>query len=257
MVMDQTLIKKLIEAGMSEAEARVYVALLSRPSMSIQEIANLSEVPRSTVLIALERFVGNGVVDEYVYGKRRNFVVSSPQMVEHYIDDKINNLTLQKASLSQLVSSIKDAHFLTRSQGMQMEILKGESGFKDLYQRTLVLKKGEEILRISVDAKKFFFLPDFLKNYSQSKNKLGIKTRLLIPEGEMAKTVKRRDHEDLRETRFLSKKVYNPDSAITIWGEYVALTVWDENLETIVINSKQAVDIFKSVFELLWINAKK
>ncbi len=255
--MDQTLIKKLVEAGMSGAEARVYVALLSRPSMSIQEIADLSEIPRSTVLIALDRFVSNGVIDEYTYGKRRNFVVSSPQMVEHYIDDKINNLALQKASLSKLVSNIKDAHFLTKSQAMQIEILKGENGFKELYQKTLELKKGEEILRISVDAKKFFFLPEFLKDYSQAKNKRGIKTRLLIPEGDMAREVKKRDYEDLRETRFLSKKLYNPDSAISIWKDSLAITAWDENLETIVVKSQQAVDIFRSMFELLWLNAKK
>lgn len=255
--MDLNLVKKLIAAGMSDTEARVYVALLARPSMTIQEVSDMAGLPRSSVMLALERFSTNGVIDEYVHGKRRNFVVRDPKMIEHLVDDKMKDLELQKANLSNLISNIKNSHFLTTAKGAQIEILKGESGFKDIYERTLKLKKGQEILRISVEAKKFFFYPDFLKKYLTEKNKRGIKTRLLIPEGEMAKDVRNRDNFDLRETRFLSKKLYDPNCAITIWSDFVAFTVWDENLETTVIKSKQVVDILRSVFELLWLNAKK
>lgn len=253
----RNLTKELIDAGMSEAEAAVYTALLASPSMSIQEITDKVGIPRSTVVLALEKLTRTGVVNEFVYGKRRNFAVRSVEAVEHYIDDAEKEIQARRANLGQLISGLRQAHFLTSSSVLEIEVLKGEEEYKNVYRRILKLKPGSEVLRIDVESEKFIFARDFFKEYSREKNKKKIKTRLLLPESPLGRGVRERDKQGLRETRFLSHAVYNPDSAIVLFDATVAITVWDENLETVVIQSKQVVDIFRSMFELLWINAKK
>lgn len=241
---------------MSQAEADIYIVMLSRPSMTIQEIAKYSNLPRSTVVVALEKLARLGVIDEYTHGKRRNFVISSPRAIERYVEDQERSVSARKAQLGNLITDIQELHFLQISRGSKIEILKGEQGFKDLYNKTLDLKRGEEILRLSIEAEKFVFYPDFLRKYCQEKNKKGIKTRLLIPESKLGIDVRKKDADDLRVTRFLNKKLYNPKMAIAIFGNYVSLTNWDETLETTLIESAETVDIFRSVFELLWLNSK-
>ncbi len=257
MAMDQVLIKKLIEAGMSEAEARIYLTLLQNPSMSIKEVVRAIQLPRSTIVVALQKLSSTGAIDEYIQGKRRHFVIRDPKTISNYVTEEEKLLQLHRASLNNLVPSLGNMHFLKATKGINIETLSGEKGFKELYLRTLKLKKGDEILRISVESEKFVFFPDFLHKYSVDKSKKGIKTRLLIPESKLARISKKRDAEDLREKRLLPRNMYNPDASIVIWGEYASITIWDQNLESTIIKSKQLVDILRSMFELLWLNAKK
>ncbi len=255
--MTQQLVKKLIDSGLSEAEALVYAALLPRPSMTIQEVTNYVAIPRSTVVLALEKLVRVGVIDEYTQGKRRNFVVQSPESIQRYIDEQEKAIEAKKAKLGDLITNIRQFHFLGSATGAKVEILKGEKGFKEAYQRTLSLKRGQEILRLGVEASKFVFLPDFLKEYVAEKNRRGIRTRLILPDDPLGRETKRNDKKDSRETRYLAKKSYNPDVQVIIWGDTVSLMTWDESFETIVINSPAVVDIFTSVFEMMWKQASK
>lgn len=255
--MSQDLKKQLISAGFSETEAQVYLALLPQSAMTVQELTNVTDLPRSTVALALEKLVRAGVINEYVYGKRRNFVVQSPEDVIRYAEAAEAELAVQKSSLTALVGLVKHHHFLQAVSGIKVEILKGADSLKDIYERTLAVKKGDEILRLGVEAEKFVFIPEYLRTYRLEKNRRGIKTRLLIPESPMGKEVCKHDDEDKRETRLLPRSVYSPDAAIVIWNNTLAMTIWNDRLETIVIESKSLVDIFRSIYELLWKSVKK
>ncbi|MCX6793076.1 MAG: hypothetical protein NTY12_03540 [Candidatus Falkowbacteria bacterium] len=251
------LTEKLVNSGLSKAEAEVYVILLSHPSMTINEIAKYSGLPRSTAVVAIEKLSKLGVIDEYVHGKRSNYVISSPKAIERYVEDQERTIVARKAQLNNLVTDIQKLHFLQSAKGAQVEILKGELGFKELYNRTLELKKGQEILRFGVEAEKFVFYPEFLRDYYKEKNKRGIKTRLLLPESKLGIEVSKNENKANRETRLLSKKLYNPDLTIVVWGEYVSFTTWNETLETVLIKSEENVNMMKALFEMLWLSAKK
>jgi len=253
----QNLTEKLVNSGMSKAEAVVYVILLAHPSMTMNEVAKYSGLPRSTAVVAIEKLAHLGVIDEYVHGKRKNFVISSPKAIERYIEDQERSIIANKAQLSGLITEIQNNHFLQQAKGSQVEILKGEQGFRELYNRTLKLKKGEEILRFGVEAEKFVFYPEFLREYDKEKNSKGIKTRLLLPESKLGIEVSKNENKAHRETRLLAKKLYNPDLTIVVWGEYVSFTTWNEVLETIVIKSEENVNMMRALFEMLWLSAKR
>jgi len=251
------LTEKLVNSGLSKAEAEVYVALLSHPSMTINEIVKYSGLPRSTAVVAIEKLSHLGVIDEYAHGKRSNYVISSPKAIEKYVEDQERLVMANKAQLSSLITDIQKLHFLQQAKGAQVEILKGEQGFKDLYNRTLELKKGEEILRFGVEAEKFVFYAEWLKTYVKEKDKRSIKTRLLLPESKLGQEVSNNEDRTSRETRFLNRKIYNPNQMIVVWGEFVSFTTWNESLETLVIKSVETAAMMKSLFEALWIGAKK
>lgn len=251
------LTEKLVNSGLTKAEAEVYTILLSHPSMTMNEIAKYTGLPRSTAVVAIEKLSRLGVIDEYIHGKRSNYVISSPKAIERYVADQERAVLANKAQLSGLITDIQKLHFLQQANDSQVEILKGEEGFKELYNRSLALKKGQEILRFGVEAEKFVFYPEFLKNYDKEKNKKGIKTRLLIPESKLGYEVAKNENKLNRETRLLNRKIYNPDLTIVVWGEYVSFTTWNETLETVVIKSQENVTIMKALFEMLWNIAKK
>jgi len=249
--------KKLETLGFSESEAQVYLAMLPRGSMSIQEITEACGLPRSTVALVLEKFLESGVIKSYTRGKRRQFFAENTDNLMNFLVKEEREIRLKKLNIQKLLPDLDMLHFLKANESIQARFLQGEEGLKNLYNETLKLKNGSEILRISVLAEKFTVIPDFLKGYVKLKNKKNITTKLLIPESALGKIVKAGDSEDMRETRFLSKDLYDPSGQIAIWGEKVSFTTWDKGLNTIIIENKFFSEMMQMIFINLWNCSKK
>jgi len=252
----EDLKENLIKLGLTKAEIEVYFYLLSHGSQSIQEITKETKLPRSTINLTIEKFLADNIVRFYMVGKRKNYVIEDPENLINLITKQEREMQLKKAAFQQLLPKLDTIHFLKSQGDIKVEFLEGEEGFKKQYLKTLELKKGQEILRFGVSSEKFTILPEFLREYRDEKNKKGIRTRLLLPEGELAKMVQGDDKNDLRETRFLDKKTYDPKGMITIWDNKLSFTAWDKKLKTIIIDSEPMAEIMRSIFETCWKSEK-
>lgn len=59
--MSEALIKELMDLGLNSYEAKVYLALLERDSLTVSEISRLSQVPRARAYDILENLLANGL----------------------------------------------------------------------------------------------------------------------------------------------------------------------------------------------------
>lgn len=80
MLSGQETIRALMRMGMSEYEARAYIALVGLVSGTAAEISSVSQVPRSKVYDVLKRLAGNDYV-EIIPGRPLRFRVVSPTEV--------------------------------------------------------------------------------------------------------------------------------------------------------------------------------
>jgi HTH-type transcriptional regulator, sugar sensing transcriptional regulator len=83
-----TLVEKIKQLGFTDYEARCYLALLERGSMTVSEVAKLAEIPRSNAYEAMERLLAKGMCVS-IPGKTRCYSASNPEI-------------LREKSLSQL-----------------------------------------------------------------------------------------------------------------------------------------------------------
>ncbi len=247
---------KLKKLGFSEAESLVYIFMIKNGASSIQTITDAIEIPRSTINISVDNLVKNGLVSFFTRGKRKNYVPRELDSLMNYLIPEEQAIQNKKRAVLSLVPDLESIFYLQSKNSGNVEFMEGEDGFKNLYNMTLSCK-DKEILRISVAGEKFNFIPDFLKEYVEKKNKKGIKTRLILPNTDFSLSVKDGDSKDKRETRFLDKSVFNPDIAIAIWDNNVAMTVWDKSLKTTLLKSEIYANFFKSIFNILWSNSKK
>lgn len=74
-------IKKLIELGMNEREARLYIALLRTPEATPAQLHRISGVPRTKTYETLERMVVAGFCRERQEGRRKFFRATRPSAV--------------------------------------------------------------------------------------------------------------------------------------------------------------------------------
>ena len=59
--MNKELIEEIQKLGLNSYEAKVYLALLERASLSVSEVSKLSKVPRTRVYDVLNDLVTNGL----------------------------------------------------------------------------------------------------------------------------------------------------------------------------------------------------
>ena len=244
--------------GLTPAEAEVYLFLLNGGVASAQEITKAIKLPRSTIVLAINNLLEQELIYYYIKGKRKNFVAQDPEMLINIVRKKELEFNLKKTEIRKLIPELQNIGIIRPAEDIKTEIFNGEEGFKKAYNLTLAQKKGGEILRFGISSAKFTVLPDFLRGYVKAKNKKLITTKLLLPEDnkDLLRSVMADDHNDLRETRILDKRLYNPNGNIAIWNDCVAFISWEKNLSVVLIKNKSIAEMLRMIFNTCWQSAK-
>jgi sugar-specific transcriptional regulator TrmB len=85
------------ELGFSEYEAKCYIALFERSSLSVNEVAKLSGIPRPSAYDVLEKMLAKGLVS-ITPGKTKRYSVSNPRLLK---DVSINSLESELKELDR------------------------------------------------------------------------------------------------------------------------------------------------------------
>jgi sugar-specific transcriptional regulator TrmB len=249
-------LKKL---GFTKAEVEIYLALLAGGSLAVQHLVEATKLPRTTIVLALDKFLEENIASYYVKGKRKYFVVRDPAQLLNLLTRKESEIYLKKMQIEKIIPELEALHYLKSQGAIETEFLQGEEGFKKIFNATIDQKKKGEILRFGVDPKMFNVLPDFLKEFVKEKNKKLITTKLLLPNSdpEFIKAIKGEDKNDLRETRALDPEIYNPPGNIAIWEDNVAFIAWDKDLHIMHVKNRLFYQMMRMIFMACWESAKK
>jgi len=75
--------------GFTEYEARCYLALFERESLSVSEVANLAKVPRPKAYEVLKRLLARGLIVS-LPGKKSKYAASDPQLFRQISHETLN-----------------------------------------------------------------------------------------------------------------------------------------------------------------------
>lgn len=96
-----SLINELTKIGLSDKEAKVYLATLELGQSSVQEIGKKAEVNRATTYVILNSLITKGLASTYSKDKKTYFMAESP-------DNVITVLELQKKALEEKQKHIQE-----------------------------------------------------------------------------------------------------------------------------------------------------
>jgi sugar-specific transcriptional regulator TrmB len=98
---NSALIEKIRQLGFSEYEARCYLALLERESLTVSEISRLAEIPRPNAYEALEKLMAKGIVVS-IPGNMKRYAASDPWFLrEKSLENLDNSLEAELESLEE------------------------------------------------------------------------------------------------------------------------------------------------------------
>tara|TARA_Y100000310_G_C20656854_1_gene802423 strand:- start:1129 stop:1824 length:696 start_codon:yes stop_codon:yes gene_type:complete len=229
--------QELKEAGLTDNESKVYLALLDLGPSLAGQISRKTGLHRRTVYDVTEMLIKKGLIGYILKNNRRLFQASNPERILEILEEKQN-------LLQPLVDSLSEKFTKTKTKE-ETNFYKGKEGLKNIFQDQLSYK---EVLILGASSKAYEVLQFYFKWYDKARKEKRIKTRIIAQD----KKIKRIP---LAEIKYLPEKYQNPVS-VNIYGDKTAIILWATEPVAILIKNKEITEGYKNYFELMWKIAK-
>lgn len=243
------MIDKLKNLGLSDNEARVYMAMLELGSGTVLEISAKAGVNRPTTYVQIESLKKMGLVSTQTKGKKQLFIPESPDQLEFLIDRERKAIEEKKKELEQALPELVNIFNLS-GEKPQIRSFEGKEGMMKMQDEFLKSKTKEVVGFTSTDGILKIF-PDHVKNYASRRVQKGIHARTIYTDSRGA-ILKRNDEEMLREAKYVSPDKFPFKSDISIYDDNIAISAMEGKAVGVLITHKELASSFKALFNLLW-----
>jgi sugar-specific transcriptional regulator TrmB len=241
--------KRLSEYGLTEAEARVYLALLQTGRAKSGAVMKATGLQSSTVYNALPSLVQNGLVSFVHMGKVKHFSAEPPESLQFFLEEK-------KRKLGEMMPLLKRMEAAGKQEQKSARVFEGFKGlriaFNDVY---LTMKPGEEycffqVSQSDLERKRIWL---FFRNWHLRRSAKGIRVKgLAVKEARNAM----RGIYDLPHTRVRFVDEFLP-TAMVVYKDKVLLLDLSDPPSAFLIHSSKVAESFRSFFDLKWKAAKE
>ncbi len=231
----------LTKIGLTEKEARLYLACLELGSGTVLQISRKSDVPRGSCYDVLEEMLEKAYVSQL--HKEGSLVYSpvDPEVLLKRLEDNRRHFELALPELKGL--------FHKQAQP-RVHYFEGIEGIKRVYADTLTATT--EILNYTNSAEVRLHWSAYDEEYILKRCEKKIFLKCIAPNDACGHEVKQNDDTSLRETRLLSSKDFRFTNEINIYDNKVAITSFHGELIAILIESKEIADTQRDIFKMAW-----
>ncbi len=243
------MLNKLKHLGLSENEAKTYMAMLELGPSVVVEISRKAQINRPTTYVQIESLKKKGLVSAQSKGKKQIFIAESPDKLELLLDNELRNIEGKKAELDNFIPELLSL-FNTSGQRPSVKFFEGKEGILAL-QREFLKTDDATIYGITSLDNVFEVFPEFEKSYTSKRvqKKIPSKTIYTSSKGPILKAT---DESSLRESKFIEQDKLPLGVDITIFKDKVAIIALKGQISGTLIEHKEVADSFRTIFQLIW-----
>ena len=243
------MLERLKNIGLSDNEAKVYMAMLELGPSPVVEIARKAEVNRPTAYVQIESLKKKGLVSTQTKGKKHLFIAESPSRLEFYLDSELKDVEQKKDELGKVLPDLEKLYASTGSRP-SVRFFEGKEGLKAM-QDILLKSRVAEILGLSSLDSLLKVFPRHLEEYSPERVKKGIRSRFIYSYSG-GPVLKESDEKMLRNSRFVASDKMPFSSDITVFGNSVSIVSFEGKISGVVIEHPEISKSFRQFFEFMW-----
>lgn len=244
--------ESLIEIGLSDKEAGVYLALLELGKGTVSEISRKANINRTTGYDILDTLSAKGLVSISGKEPKQEYSAEKPDRLENFIASEIKKKHEALRKTESLIPELNLLHNITGRP--RVRFYEGSEGLVEVYEDTLT--SHEPIRAFATVDDMHAALPNYFPKYYKRRAGAGIGIRAIIPRTETGLERGRHDKEEMRESAFVPKDEYYFSPEINIYDNKVMIASLREKLG-IIIESAEIADAMKKIYELAWAEAKR
>ncbi len=241
----------LQKIGLSDKEAKVYVAALEVGADTAQNISARANVNRATTYVAIKALTGLGFLSTFEKGKKQYFSALNPERLASLYDRGHAELEEKRLQIDRLIPELKQIHSAS-GEGSRVKYFEGKEALMAMVKEFYKEMKGGVILSISpIDLVREVFSKEDLDKLQAWRASKDIKVRGLYTYEKGALPEKN----DLSAKR-IDRDKFPLKSDISIYGNSVRIVTFGEKPSGIAIEDKNFADTLRSIFELAWEGAQ-
>jgi len=244
-------IEAMINMGLTEKEAKAYLALLPLAKATAYTIATRSGLKKPTAHVILDNLVSKGFALKIPFKRIHYFIAKSPKECLTIAQEKIS---IAENMLPELMASQKKS-----DEKASVSYYEGLDGIKEMYGQLIkTMKNKPENKR---DFVAFFAhqkdTPEFLQRYwlksNEELNNNKIKRRAVTTfDKSIQKYLEKETMKNFGlEMKALSEKDYSSNISIEIYENFTQI-ISHRHIQGILIENKDIANVMKQIFYLVW-----
>ncbi len=245
MAKDQKIINSLMEFGLAENEASVYLTSLSLGATTILRLSRYSEIKRTTVYEIVGSLEKKGLMKKEIHGLKTLYAPEHPERLE-------NTLETKRTLLTKVLPEL-EGKFHLKSTESSIKYYEGLNAIKNVYDDLLKDLKPHDFYYAVSNTTEWQGLDNdyFMKNHVEKRVDLGVTINLLFVDSEIARHRKKTERNYSENVRLLPKDAnIHVDMVITPYK--LVMFQLHEPLVALVLENKTMINTQKELFELLW-----
>ncbi|PIR94025.1 hypothetical protein COT97_03410 [Candidatus Falkowbacteria bacterium CG10_big_fil_rev_8_21_14_0_10_39_11] len=244
------MLKELQDFGLSEKEAKVYVAALELGRATVQQIAAKSKVNRATTYVQLESLKDQGLVTQIIQDKKTFFVAERPEKVLNLIEKQKNDILFKEKEFNKVLPNLK-AIYNVDEDVPEVRYYEGEDAV-NLYREELIKSKHSFFYSIAPILNDYEMKPEIEDAYHRMIKSIKDYKSIYVAAKrypDIEAFAKKYKHFTLK---YIPIEKFNIKTEIAVFDD----KLWMNNLEgkprAVLIQDKIMAASYKLVFERFW-----
>lgn len=235
----------LLELGLNEKEARLYLAAIKSGAGTAQVLALESGIKRATVYSCIDSLIAKGLLHTEINGVRKLFIPEPPEKLTTLLEQK-------KQALTNLLPQLTQQYLHASPHKSNIKIYHSLSGIKSVYDHILEgLTANDEYLVIS-DRQKWYSLdPIYFENFRKKRDNLGLTVKLIVKH-HIKNTADKANAKKTTEKIKLLPIHIDLNTSMVILPNKVIITQTIEPLLTVLIENQSICEMNKTLFNVIW-----
>jgi len=232
----------LVQIGLSEKEAQVYLAGLELGQFTMAAISAKSEVKRPTCYLIIEQLIQLGLVSKSPQAKKMTYIAESPDRLEHLIKGKY-------AKLKEALPHLKSVNTRLKTKP-EIRFFKGRRGVEAVYNDVLTDRPKHVSSILNADLLFGVTGKDFLDEWVKNRTNSGIKVDTMMTVSKNMDYYYQSDPKLLRTVTHLPNEM-DLGGALWFYGDKVAFVSGKRDDFSFVVQSKEFYKTIYSIFKLI------
>jgi HTH-type transcriptional regulator, sugar sensing transcriptional regulator len=238
----QQLLEKL---GYHPYEASIYLAALELGEATVSELAHKTEMPRTSVQEVLMQMQKKGMISSYTKQTHKYWLAENPEKL-------LAGLKENEETFRNMIPELQALRPTGSDDKPQVRVYTGVNEIK-LIMDDIIETKHHMLALISWDDWTNFFGQEYIRDFIERRYKHFLKIKVITPRTPLAFELKKKDQEQLRQTRFLPDSIDLKRISNFIYGNKIAIISLNKKEPTGILIEDPAVVYGNTLyFENLW-----
>jgi HTH-type transcriptional regulator, sugar sensing transcriptional regulator len=243
--------RELIHLGLTEKEARVYLAALELGKSSVQNIAKKADINRATAYVIIDILIKKGLMSSIEESKKQFYYAEPPEKLKLLFEDQEREIIRKLDYLDKLLPELRALNNLMKEKPT-VRYFEGKEGLKSIAEELSTYDNEPVRMAYSLDLIQQVFSEDETKAMRKKRIEQNIKTKVLYnSKNKILKSTQ--DGERVR----IDEKEFPITCDIALFGkDKIRIAALQGKIVGLIIENREIYRSLKSILDLAVIGAK-